>query len=845
MQTDVRTPLEIFSMPQHMVVPVFQRRYVWTAEVQWEPLWRDICRVAERRLEGVSSPHFLGAVVTQSSSAGMGSLASHSLIDGQQRLTTLQILIDAAAAELEAAEHTQFSQQLTMLTHNPPAFGLDESGVLKLQHENDDRAGFVAVMTAEPPIDYSGLPQSRIVQAHQYFSEQVREWLGSPVAPARAGALVATLSQGLQLVVIALAEHEPSQEIFETLNARGTPLTAADLVKNYVFQQIVREGGSADAAFREHWQELEKSFWTKEVRIGRYSLERLSLFLNHWLVAQTGEEVSTRSTFTRFKSWHEQSGRPMTGVLAAIHQQATLFEEWVHEAGKSEGDLGPVGLFLYRTEAAELEAVKPLLLRLFDVERALPPDVAVAALRDVESWLMRRSVLRRPASEYSRVVAGLIDDLRGVEPHGVAEAVRHSLVRLNRPGTYWPGDEELARELVSAPIYTQPKGRLRAYLEAVEDWHRGYTKATSASGSRVKRGAMTIEHLLPQKWKDHWPVDTLQQQIDRDAHVHRLGNLTLLTQSLNSAVSNGPWNGPKGKRQALDASDTLLMTRGPRKTEDWNEGRIDDRTATMTTAFTETWPAPEGHNPDPIKRTEQEAAGWVMLRDLVATGHLPVGTILTAREGNYEGRSATVTSDGLLEMDGKTYDTPSGAGKEVLGRAVNGWTFWRLPDGGKLMDARQKYLGTYVDRRGLYESFWREVLARIKKAAPDWTQATSPGGSSWITLPYGSSIARYSLAFTVTGPSVDLDFGSADSQANLVEFERFRARRDELEEHFGRPLTWEPLQDKKSCRIRHYRPSGGQITDTDEREELIDWFVSSALRLRYSISAIRNAAQGQ
>lgn len=844
MQTDVKTPLEIFSMPQHLMVPVFQRRYVWTAENQWEPLWRDISRVAGRRLEGVATQHFLGAVVTQSSSAGMGSLANHSLIDGQQRLTTLQILIDAAAAELDAAEQPQFSQQLAMLTHNPPAFALDEARVLKLQHENEDRAGFVAVMTAEPPVDYSGLPQSGIVQAHQYFSEQVREWLGDPVDPARAAALVATLSQGLQIVVIALAEHEPSQEIFETLNARGTPLTAADLVKNYVFQQIVREGGSANAAFRDHWQELEKSFWRKEVRIGRYSLERLSLFLNHWLVAQTGEEVSTRSTFTRFKSWHEQSGRPMARVLDAIHRQARLFEEWVHEAGKTEGDLSSVALFLYRTEAAELEAVKPLLLRLFDVDRPVPAEVAAEALRNVESWLMRRSVLRRPASEYSRVVASLINDLQGVEPQGVAKALRDSLIRLNRPGTYWPGDEELERELVSAPIYTQPKGRLRAYLEAIEDWHRGYTKTTSASGSRVKRGAMTIEHLLPQKWKDHWPVDTLQQQIDRDAHVHRLGNLTLLTQSLNSSVSNAPWNGAKGKRQALDTSDTLLMTRAPRKTEDWNEQRINDRTSSMTTALLETWPAPQGHNPDPVKRSEQEAAGWVMLRDLVASGHLPVGTILTAREGNYEGRAATVTADGLLEMDGKTYDTPSGAGKEVLGRAVNGWTFWRLPDGGKLIDVRQKYLGTYVDRKGLYESFWRDVLERIKQADPDWTQASSPGGSSWITLPYGSSIARYALAFTLSGPIIDLEFGSPDKQTNLAEFEKFMARRDELEHTFGEPLSWERMETKKSCRIRYYRPSGGQVTDAEKRQELVDWFVSSALRLRSSINAVQGAGQG-
>lgn len=839
MQTDVHTPLEIFSMPQHLAVPVFQRRYVWTADNQWEPLWRDISRVAERRLDGVPTQHFLGAVVTQSGGAGMGALASHELIDGQQRLTTLQLLIDAAAAELDSAEQTQLSQQLTILTHNPIAYGLDEAQILKLQHQNDDRAGFVAVMSADPPMDYAALPQSRIVEAHQYFAERVREWLGDTADPARATALVATLTQGLQLVVISLGEHEPSQEIFETLNARGTPLTAADLVKNYVFQQVTRGGGSANAAFHDHWQDLEKPFWTKEVRIGRYSLERLSLFLNHWLVAQTGEEVSTRSTFTRFKSWYEQSGRPMTEVLDAIHRQALLFEQWTHEARRADGDLGQVPLFLYRTEAAELEAVKPLLLRLFDVDRPVPHDIANDALRDIESWLMRRSLLRRPASEYSRVVASLIEDLRGVQPNQVAMVLRQSLVRLNRPGTYWPGDEELTRELASAPIYSQPKTRLRAYLEAIEDWYRGYTTIRPVSASRVKRGTMTIEHLLPQKWREHWPVDDLQQQIDRDAHVHRLGNLTLLTQSLNSSVSNGPWDGVHGKRAALDVSDTLILTREPRKVDDWREERIDERTHALTGAVLETWPAPEGHNPDPIKQTEQEAAGWVTLRDLVASGQLAVGTVLVSRAGDFAGRAATVTADGLLEMDGTTYDSPSGAGREVVGRAINGWSFWRLPDGGKLMDVRQRYLGTYVDRKRLYDSFWREVLGRIRTADSQWTQA-SGSSSSWITLPYGSSVAHYVLAFTFTGPTVDLEFASADRDSNLVQYQWFAAHREQLETAFGEPLSWDSLEDRKSCRIRYARAAGGQVTDGGLRDELIDWFVSSALRLRSATQKIRD-----
>jgi hypothetical protein len=839
----VSTPQDIFSQPQHLAVPVFQRRYVWNAEAQWEPLWRDITRIAHKHLAGEAAQHFLGAVVTQTSSTGgLGLISTHGLIDGQQRLTTLQLLIDAAAAELESADLSPLAQQLTNLTHNPQAFGADGQDTLKLQHENDDRVAFVAVMSAEPPIEYATLPKSRLVEAHQYFAEQIREWLGDPVSAERAQALVFALSRGLQVVVIALDHLEPSQEIFETLNARGTPLTAADLIKNYVFQQIVREGGSAEAAFRDHWQDLERPFWTKEVSIGRYTMERLSLFLNHWLVARTGEEVSTRSTFTRFKSWFEESGRTMTEVLLSLHRQAEAFEGWVEESRRSQGDLDQIPLFVYRTEAADVEAVKPLLLRLFDVDAPLPNEVAAQALRDVESWVMRRALLRRPASEYSRVVAGLIDDLRSVRPEDIATALRASLQRLNRPGTYWPGTVELTGELATAPIYTQPKARVRAYLEAIEDGIRGYAAGSPKSDSRVRRGSLTVEHLLPQRWKAAWPVAGLAEEIERDAHVHRLGNLTLLTQTLNSSVSNGPWEGEKGKRAALKASDTLLMTRQPRDEDEWTEALIDARTDRMLTALVDTWPAPVDHNPEPVKRTEDDAMAAVGLRELVAAGSLPVGTALEAREGVGGGHTARVLSNGRLELNGKQHDSPSGAGKAVLGRAVNGWNFWRLPDGRRLMDVRREHAGI-VRKPVLYRAFWEELLRRLEQGHPGWSSSRGTD-ASWLSLPYGSSSASYTMFFSNAGQAIELVFESPDVEANDAAYAAFLAHRDALESAFGDELVWEAPGGIKARRIRVYRADGGRVDDVNDREAQFTWFLSTMDRFRAATQHVRGLIEG-
>jgi len=687
LHTDVRTPLEIFSMPQHLRVPVFQRRYVWDAQDQWEPLWRDIARVAEQRLAGLASQHFLGAVVTQSAVAGMGTVASHAIIDGQQRLTTLQLVIDAAAAALQLAGFDRHASRLTDLTHNSTAYAPDEAARLKLQHENEDHGPFVAVMSAEPPIDYTELPPGKVKRAHEYFFEQVTDWMGDPPDVARAEALVSALTQGLQIVVISLTDREPSQEIFETLNTRGTPLTAADLIKNFVFQQIDAESGDTRRAFHDQWSGLEKPFWREEVSVGRYRIERLSLFLNHWLVARTGEEVSTRSTFTRFKAWFEECGQRMSDVLVYLRRQADLFESWTLAARKPAADLDPAALFFYRADAVDIEAVKPLLLWLYDIERGLPQEIAERALADVESWVMRRSLLGLPASEYSRVVAALVTELPGTPGLDPAAALHAALLRQNRPGTYWPGDRELTEALLVSPIYNQPRARVRAYLEAVEDHHRGFTTRRPRAESRVRRGELTVEHLLPRHWKESWPVADLAAELDRDAHVHRLGNLTLLTQSLNSSVSNGPWLGAKGKRNALQASDTLLLTRDPRAVTHWGEPDIDARSEAMIRALLDTWRAPADHDPEPVKRTEDSSLS-VSLRDLVASGRLAPGTMLVPRGTDSAGRVATITDAGFIRLDGIDHASPSGAGKAVLGRSVNGWRLWRLPDGRELGDLR-------------------------------------------------------------------------------------------------------------------------------------------------------------
>jgi HAMP domain-containing protein len=692
-ETFKRTPLQLFNLPQHFVIPLFQRPYVWKEDEQWEPLWKDIRRIAELRLAEphLNATHFLGAVVIQSHEAQSQRLTMWNVIDGQQRLTTLQILADATCALLAESGQARLSGQLERLTHNDEIYVEEGDSRLKVRHLNKDQAAFDEVMSADPPVDHADLAHSdsQIVAAHAYFSTVVAQWLGASESSqhaAKAKELTDVLLDGLQLVSIELEASENSQEIFETLNARGTPLTAADLVRNFVFQRLDAEGGDTAKAYREDWP-FETKFWMKEVSVGRNFVSRSSLFLNQWLIARTGEEVSPQATFNRFKSYVElQSDCTMADLLPVIKQQAQRYEGWAEAAARPGGNLDAAEMAVYRMQAGGVEVLKPLLIWLHEPGR----DVTLASVETIiqmaESWVVRRQLLRLTNGDLGRIVADVISANTSAPSGELVERVTAQLARLNVTSTYWPGDEEIRQTLLTESAYSRfPRGRLRIFLEAIEDLYRSET-----GQPQISRQGYPIEHLLPRAWKDTWPVGTPEQVEIRQSRVHRLGNLTLLTKSLNSKVSNGPW---VAKQSALLDHNTITLTgRVLKRTElhTWDEELIDERTSELIERLLQVWPVPAGHH-GRVVDPQTKAGDWVELKHLIEAELLAPGDKLIATHRDFKGEEATLTADGAIDLEGKRYTSPSAAGRALRNRATNGWYFWAVADGRRLRDVRTEF----------------------------------------------------------------------------------------------------------------------------------------------------------
>lgn len=708
--TNLLTPTNIFKKDQQLLVPLFQRPYTWNRKEQWEPLWSDILRVAERILEGKDSgrPHFLGAIVLQQLPNKSGDLELRTVIDGQQRLTTLQILLDSIHAEFLRNQLSVHAAKLQGLIENDEVFWKSKDDQFKLWPTNLDRPAFRALMAAESPIDYKSIPEefqaSKFFQAHKYFADEARIWLReesqSPMSD-KADALVKTLREYLQLVVIDLDSSDDAQEIFETLNARGAKLEASDLIKNFVFQRLTEEGGSelAETFYQNHWFKFETSFWVEIISVGREKFQRSSLFLYHWVVSKTASDLVEREVFSRFKEFCLDSGQPMSAIVSDLSAAADIYKDKIIQSGDPiEGNLNRLGLFVYRTRVMETSVARPLLIEVLDSSKEQIPDAQLNKFLDVlESWLVRRMLARATSKGYNKV---FVDALAQVKKDRLkaGDLLENYFKGQNNFTTYWPDDDEVRKSVSNLAFYDKfSKGRQRMVLEAIEDHLRGWRGgAESASGTRVKRGFFQIEHVMPQAWQTNWPLPSTMSERDRNDLVQKLGNLSLLSPMKNKDVSNDPWisSDDKSKRAKVKKDDLLQMNKEilDLAGEDWNDEKIVQRTNSLIEAILEIWQVPVGHAVI-FNSPKQEEKVYVEIADLLDFGSLYAGQVLYPKQRKHEGVKAEILQDGRIAIGELIFNTPSAAGEHLRKRATNGWRFWLVDKDSlkSLSDVRAEY----------------------------------------------------------------------------------------------------------------------------------------------------------
>lgn len=620
MKADTKTIEQVLHGDRRFVVPVYQRPYVWERERQWEPLWEDVettaARLATARVEGhakgedpahadkKAAPHFLGAIVIEQSPTATGDVDTRLIVDGQQRMTTLQLLLRGALDAIEAVDAAGPTRaKLRKAIRNDPEV-VTEHELLKVTPRRAEQADFVLAMEDTPPDEGDSL----FAAARAFFRESAAAFLldGSvPVDPytpvdsmsaegQRAALLVAALLGLVKLVVIDLEDVDDAQVIFEALNARNTPLSATDLVKNLLFLRAQAEGQDPDQLYETLWKRFDDdgSWWLEQVGVGHAQRARQDWLLGDWLIAQRGSGINVGRLYGEFRGWLDSSGTNALNALTTLNRYADAYEVL---NGRKSGASEAERTTFRRLERLNITAATPVLLWLFvQSEDRLSRQERELAVMAVDSYLVRRMAAKYQTRAYGQAFVEVLKAAQSASAHpgkAVIEALRAS-----PHGYEWPDTNALEAAFVGGRYYG-PGGinqdRLRLLLGAID--HRLQGLVHKSESVTIDYGGLTIEHVIPQTWQKHWPVVVADQTLlplaeaERNQHVNRVGNLTLTVGPLNSALSNNPWD---AKRAELQKHSKLELNARLVALDTFDETRINQRGAWLAAELNSVWPGP-------------------------------------------------------------------------------------------------------------------------------------------------------------------------------------------------------------------------------------------------------------
>lgn len=569
-----------------------------------------------------SPVHFLGAMVFDQKQTPTVHVVKRQVIDGQQRLTTLQIFLATFRDFCTETGCSDVAGELQGFIFNKGMMPDPETDKFKVWPTQADRAQFKDVMTSASRAELlkrhplvkqkyarSYDPRPRMVEAYLFFYKQLQElFIGTEKAPAfaaetsleaRVELSFAALKELLKVVVIDLDNDDDAQVIFETLNARGEPLLPADLLRNFIFLRAARsdKGPPIEQLYEKYWRKFDDDFWRKEVKQGRLTRPRSDLYIQHFLASKQTDDIPIKHLFAEYKSWIERKS-PYPSVeaeLSTLSRQGDAFRRIIEPT--ADDVIYPLVTFL---DTFDIRTAYPLLLHL--LEQDLPPDEWQKISETLESYLVRRAMCGLTTKNYNRTFLGLTRVLQKDE--ATAERISQALSEFKGESNEWPRDDAFRAAWNEGGAYQLlQSSRLVHLLRRLDQ-----TFLTSKSEAITIHSALTIEHLMPQKWVEHWPLPDGKHGLSyeeledadpkspeavatrrRNALIHSIGNLTILSQGLNSAVSNGPW---KTKKPEVLKHSLLPINQLLQDQSEWTEDSIMERSKELFKVALKLWPLP-------------------------------------------------------------------------------------------------------------------------------------------------------------------------------------------------------------------------------------------------------------
>ena len=567
MDAGKRTINDIFNGNRVLEIPFFQRAYVW-GEEQWERLIEDMETVTQ-----LNKPYFLGSVILKQqqtkSEYSVGDIRT--LIDGQQRLTTINIFFKVLC--LLRGENYSFKRMFML-----------ENEDLALWHNHNDIESFKRILYLDELIDIDGV--DRITQAYNFFKKKIdlnkldRQ----------------TILNNIMFVGIDLSIEEDEQQIFDTINSLGVRLTTAELLKNFFFDRTeVNE-------YNIYWKDIfeldeeTKSYWDREITTGRLTRTFIDLFFYSYLQikiqddslniksADKNEFSKVETLFESYKSIIKNYNLNKKDILAEIKEYAIIFKEnfnydIIDNELTDEYGIERINAIIFGLDTSTLI---PYIL--FVLKNVNDKNKRTELFEFIETYIMRRMVVRATTKNYNQLFTDRFIANNIVSKQQFINYIEKSSEKIN----YLPDDLDLKNGFNESKLINKQSAGIIYFIES--KIRNRAKQATQLLGIRK----YSLEHLMPKKWEKNWDKPDTQEEIDyRNRKLLTLGNLAIITQSLNASIRDSSWEIKKegnGKKPGLKHFSAGIETLSPYlELDDWNETEIKNRASDLFEKAKKIW----------------------------------------------------------------------------------------------------------------------------------------------------------------------------------------------------------------------------------------------------------------
>ena len=550
--------LKFLQGTRQFIIPIYQRQYSWTLE-QCAQLWEDIVRAAEN---DKIPAHFIGSVVYIGRGIYQATTVPELLvIDGQQRLTTISLLLAALRKEINT--FTTDSEVTRKKIENYYLFNSEESGEkrYKLILTDHDKETFISLLEdRELPKESS----YRLIENYKFFEDSIKKRNIEPIK----------LYNGISKIIIVDVSldrtYDNPQLIFESMNSTGLDLTQADLIRNYVLMGL--EPKVQTDLYNNYWYRMEQSFGNAE-----YS-DKFDQFMRDYLTvkSESGAIPNIDEVYSNFKKYFKNSNKNIEDVVSDIYKYSKYF---VKLAFNKEID-GEINSIVSDINTLRVDVAYPFLLEVYDdyeTKNLIKKDEFIELLKLVESYVFRRSICGVPTNSLNKTFATLSKEINKTKYLESFKAVLITKDNYRR----FPTNEEFLNQFVIKDMYNF---RNRNYLlRKLENYNRKEI---------VNVDSYTIEHIMPQNpnLPEEWKVDlgTNWKEV-QEMYLHTIGNLTLT--GYNSEMSDNPFKEKRDQEGGFRDSP-IRLNRSLAALEKWNEEEIKKRAEEIAKLAFEVWTYP-------------------------------------------------------------------------------------------------------------------------------------------------------------------------------------------------------------------------------------------------------------